>query len=66
MKYKLQQVSNGWAIIEISTDHVLATFKTGAEAKKEMRRLNFGAVFDGWTPAFFLKNLKFNQEIPTS
>jgi hypothetical protein len=62
MKYKLKGIYNGWMVVEIKTDHVLAFFTDKEEARKELRRLNFGAVFDGWTPAFFLKNLNFNQK----
>jgi hypothetical protein len=57
MKYKLVQVDGMWSVVEQSTDHVIAIFIEKDEAKKFMRTLNFGAVFDGWTPAFFLKIL---------
>jgi len=55
MKYKLVQIEGMWSVVEQSTDHVIVTLKDKDEAKKIMRNLNFGAVFDGWTPAFFLK-----------
>jgi len=56
MKYKLVQIDGMWRVVEQSTDHVIVSFKDKDEAKKIMRNLNFGAVFDGWTPAFFLKS----------
>ena len=56
MKYKLIEVNGMWNVVEHSTDHVIVTLKNKDEAKKIMRNLNFGAVFDGWTPAFFLKS----------
>ena len=56
MKYKLVQIDGMWRVVEQSTDHVIASLKDKDEAKKIMRNLNFGAVFDGWTPAFFLKS----------
>ena len=64
MKYKMIDVNGVWNIVETQTDHVVATIKNKDEAKKRMRNLNFGAVFDGWTPAFFLKNLNnFHQKL---
>ena len=56
MKYKLVQIDGMWRVVEQSTDHVIVSLKDKDEAKKIMRNLNFGAVFDGWTPAFFLKS----------
>ena len=56
MKYKMIEVNGLWNVVEQSTDHVIVSLKDRDEAKKIMRNLNFGAVFDGWTPAFFLKS----------
>ena len=57
-------VNGVWKIIETPTEHTIAEFKSKDEAKKYMRNLNFGAVFDGWTPAFFLKNLNnFHEKL---
>jgi hypothetical protein len=56
MKYKIVEANGVWNVVEQSTDHVIVSFKDKDEAKKIMRNLNFGAVFDGWTPAFFLKS----------
>ena len=56
MKYKIVEANGMWNVVEQSTDHVIVSFKDKDEAKKIMRNLNFGAVFDGWTPAFFLKS----------
>ena len=62
MKYKMKEDNGFWNIIETPTQHVIRSFKDREEAKKYMRNLNFGAVFDGWTPAFFLKDLNKNSE----
>ena len=58
MKYKIVEANGMWNVVEQSTDHVIVSFKDKDkdQAKKIMRNLNFGAVFDGWTPAFFLKS----------
>ena len=64
MKYKMVQVDGMWSVVEQSTDHVIAIFIEKDEAKKFMQTLNFGAVFDGWTPAFFLKKFyNVNQNL---
>lgn len=41
-------------ILETATDQLIATNIPLVEAKERCRELNFGAVFDGWTPSFFL------------
>jgi hypothetical protein len=56
MKYKIVEANGMWNVVEQSTNHAIVSFKDKDEAKKIMRNLNFGAVFDGWTPAFFLKS----------
>lgn len=62
MKYKLKQDGSLWNVIETPTQHLVGTFKDKEKAKKYMRNLNFGGVFDGWTPAFFLKDLNIFRE----
>jgi hypothetical protein len=42
--------------------HNIGVFKEKEEAKSLMRFLNLGGAFDGWTPGFILKNIKFLQE----
>lgn len=41
------------SILEIKTDHYVATNLNVGDAKKMTRHLNFGGGFDGWTPQFF-------------
>lgn len=43
-------------IIEETTQQTITSFKTVKEAKNYLNFLNKGGFFDGWTPAFFLKN----------
>ena len=45
-------------IFETSTEQVLRTFDNFNEARKFMRHLNLGGGFDGWTPTFFIKDVK--------
>lgn len=43
-----------YEIVETSTNQVIKTDMTQAEAKSLCRHMNFGGGFDGWTPEFFL------------
>jgi hypothetical protein len=41
-------------ILETATNQLIETNIPSVDAKERCRDLNFGAVFDGWTPSFFL------------
>lgn len=58
MKYKMKKESDLYKVVEVATSHVIMSFKVEQEARKYMRSLNFGAVFDGWTPRFFLQSFQ--------
>lgn len=47
---------NKYYIVEETTQQTINSFRTLKEAKKYITFLNKGGFFDGWTPAFFLKN----------
>jgi len=56
MNYKVIQKKNTYAIVEKSTDHIVA-FGVEKEMKTRCRFLNLGGAFDGWTPSFVLKKI---------
>jgi hypothetical protein len=58
MKYKLKKSNELFHVLEIATDQIIKSFKDESEARKYSRSLNFGAVFDGWTPRFFLQSFQ--------
>ena len=58
MNYKIVQDSNGYNVLEVPTDQVVATYNYHSDAKKMMKHLNLGGGFDGATPNFFLKNVR--------
>jgi len=45
-------------ILETATNQLVVTNIPAVDAKERCRELNFGAVFDGWTPSFFLIKTK--------
>lgn len=45
-------------VVEINTGQTIKTTIPVPEARELCRSLNFGAGFDGKTPAFFLENCK--------
>jgi hypothetical protein len=47
-------------ILETATGQIVYT-SNEKDARVFMRRLNLGNGFDGWTPTFFLKTFKINQ-----
>ena len=46
------------SIKEIPSDQWIAIGLTVDNAKRLTRHLNFGGGFDGWTPSFFLNDVK--------
>ena len=48
-------------VYEVPTDQVIKRFQDPKEAKKFMRHLNFGGGFDGWSPTFFLREVKITS-----
>jgi len=55
MNYKIVQMNNKWAVIEIRTELIINYYTTRDAARKVVRRLNLGAGFNGWSPPFFTK-----------
>jgi hypothetical protein len=51
---------NMYDVIETTTDQVIKSFPGNEflKARAFMRHMNLGGSFDGWTPSFFLKNVK--------
>jgi len=60
--YRIEKHDSKYYIIENSTDHYIMEHVEQDVARKELRRLNFGSFFEGWTPNFFLKNSLSDQE----
>lgn len=56
MNYHIEKNSEGWFVVETETDHVVSFHQSSITAKSQMRRLNSGSGFDGFTPAFFALN----------
>jgi hypothetical protein len=48
-------------VLETKTDLILGTFQDPKDAKQLLRHLNLGGGFDGWTPSFILKTIKFKN-----
>jgi hypothetical protein len=51
-----------YEIVETQTGHIVGGNLTHDQAKSTCRRLNFGAGFDGFTPAFFMKKPKLSYD----
>lgn len=49
-------------ILETATNQLIETNIPAVDAKERCRELNFGAVFDGWTPSFFLIKTKILED----
>ena len=46
MNYKIVQDSNGYNVLEVPTDQVVATYNYHSDAKKMMKHLNLGGGLD--------------------
>lgn len=53
--------TTAYEIVEMPTDQVI-TIKPSIEAKWITKHLNRGGGFAGWTPSFFLNNLRFSEK----
>ena len=61
MNYKIKNNNNVFDVLETATNQIIASFPTQKEAKDLLRKLNLGGGFDGWTPTFILKTIKFKN-----
>jgi hypothetical protein len=50
-----------YSIYEVPTEQVIKTFNDKKEARAFLRHLNLGGGFDGWSPSFFLREVKTNS-----
>lgn len=59
MNYKSIRGSkvNTFDIHETQTNQIVMSGLTSEAAKAATRHMNMGGAFDGWTPAFFLKQI---------
>lgn len=59
MNYEIRHnPENTFSIMENVTNQVIYTYNLLCDAKVMLRHLNTGGAFDGYTPNFFLKNIK--------
>ena len=66
MQYKII-TNNSVDIFETATEQVIKTYskENYNKAKKLMKHLNLGGGFDGWTPTFFARGIKFTSNTST-
>lgn len=63
MNYKILKNEDGRPyILEVPSKQIMGTFSNYESAKQVLKKLNFGSPFNGWTPAFFLKNFIVSPE----
>lgn len=55
LNYKVIAKNKKYVIHEKATDQIIMTFDKLCEARNRVKKLNFGAAFDGWTPSFMIK-----------
>jgi hypothetical protein len=55
MNYKIVEKDKKFLVIETKTDQVIDQYNTRQEAKEQLRFLNLGGAFDGFSPSFILK-----------
>lgn len=58
MNYEILEMDNDprlFCVYESATNQVISEHDTYCDAKLEVRRLNLGGGFDGFTPSFILK-----------
>jgi len=55
-KYTIQKVDRGcFQLVENASSNVIASFPKWEEARQASQFFSSGVAFDGWTPAFMLK-----------
>lgn len=61
MNYETKSIKNEegffWAVTEKDTEQTIKVFFFQDEARRFMKFLNRGGGFDGWTPAFMLREM---------
>lgn len=62
MSYKVVKGKNGFDIYEKESEASIILEKTEEEARNLCRKLNLGAGFNGWTPAFVAEKMKGQEE----
>lgn len=50
--YKIKSVDGKFRVYEVQTEQFLHKFKSHSDAKKQIKKLNNGEGFEGWTPNF--------------
>lgn len=58
INYKVVQEGKDFYIKEVQTDEIILILNDMNDAHETARKLNLGAGFDGYTPKFFLKEVK--------
>ena len=59
--YFIKKQENKYHIMENATDQSVMTFDSYDAAKKQVKHLNSGGGFDGWTPAYLLQRFAFKK-----
>jgi hypothetical protein len=58
MNYDISRTNKIFNVIEKQTGHCIKSFETQKKAFEYCCFLNAGGGFDGFTPEFFIKNVK--------
>ena len=58
MSYRMFENDKKFFVLETATDQIIRKFTSKSDAKSFMRHLNLDGGFAGWTPSFFLKEVK--------
>lgn len=59
INYRIQKKNKEFDIFETRTEQVIASVPNKEQAQKIAMHLNMGGGFDGWSPEFFLKTIKY-------
>lgn len=59
INYKIQKNQDQFDILETQTNQIIESHKMQQDAKKRVKHFNFGGGFDGWTPSFFMIDVKY-------
>jgi len=57
-KYEIRKNENTFEIVEKATNFIIVSYNRKYKSHDLLNKLNSGGGFDGWTPNFFIKNIK--------
>ena len=58
MNYKIVEKDKKFLVLETRTEQLMGEYSNRQDAKTQLRFLNLGGAFDGFSPTFILKKVK--------